>query len=116
IRAAAIDGLIAVQDIKTVRELVGDEKRPAKDRQMIAERLLGNPGTALVLVKLIDDKNLVPDLSNHVVGLAARHPDSNVRVLFERYLPEDQRPKRLGDSIQADEILKITGDAKRGER
>jgi putative heme-binding domain-containing protein len=47
---------------------------------------------------------------------AGKHPDSNVRILFEKYLPEDQRAKRLGDAIQADEILKITGDAKRGER
>jgi putative heme-binding domain-containing protein len=37
-------------------------------------------------------------------------------MLFEKYLTEDQRPKRLGDAIRPDEILKLAGDANRGER
>ncbi len=116
IRAAAIDGLIAVQDIKTVRALLVDDKLAAKDRQAVANRLLGNPGTAVVLVKLIEESRLGPDLAKHAVSAAGKHPDSNVRILFEKYLPEDQRPKRLGDAIRAEEILKLTGDVKRGER
>ncbi len=116
LRAAAIDGLISVQDIKTVRELVTNDKRAAKERQAVADRLLANPGTAVVLVKLIEERRIAPELTKHSVAAAGKHPDSNVRILFEKYLPEDQRPKRLGDTISADEILKLTGDVKRGER
>jgi putative heme-binding domain-containing protein len=50
------------------------------------------------------------------VAAAATHPDSNVRVLFDRFIPEDQRPKTLGSAVTPDEILALTGDAGRGER
>ena len=45
---------------------------------------------------------------------ATAHPDSNVRVLYEKFIPEAERPKKLGEAITADEILALTGDAKRG--
>ena len=45
---------------------------------------------------------------------AVAHPDSNIRVLYEKFMPEDQRPKKLGAAITADEILSLAGDANRG--
>jgi putative heme-binding domain-containing protein len=51
-----------------------------------------------------------------VIGKASVHPDSNVRVLYERFVPESDRPRRLGGSISPAEILSLTGDASRGRK
>jgi putative heme-binding domain-containing protein len=53
-------------------------------------------------------------LQKLAIAKAANHPDSNVRVLYERFIPEDQRPKRLGAAIKPEEILAMKGDAGRG--
>jgi putative heme-binding domain-containing protein len=36
--------------------------------------------------------------------------------LFERYLPEDQRTKRLGSVVKSEEILALPGDIERGRK
>jgi putative heme-binding domain-containing protein len=38
----------------------------------------------------------------------------NVRVLFEKFIPVDQRPRKLGQAMAADEILALPGDVNRG--
>jgi putative heme-binding domain-containing protein len=44
------------------------------------------------------------------------HSNPVTHDLFERFVPEEQRVKRLGDSIKADEVLVIKGDAARGRQ
>ncbi len=39
----------------------------------------------------------------------------NVRILFEKYIPESMRPKTLGQAFKAEDILALKGDLKRGE-
>ena len=50
----------------------------------------------------------------HLIRRAARHPDPTIRDLFERFLPENERTKRLGDAIVPAEILSLDGNADRG--
>jgi len=54
-----------------------------------------------------------------VMGVLIRrgyaHPDPAIRDLFERFIPEEQRVKRLGDSIKTADILRLSGDAERGK-
>jgi putative heme-binding domain-containing protein len=116
IRAAAIGALIQLQDMKTVRELLTSEKLSPEDRAMTADRLLMNPAGAMVLLKMIDDRQLPPELAKRAVSRAANHPDSNVRTLFAKHLPPDQRPKTLGEAIKAEELLRLRGRARRGQR
>ncbi len=65
-------------------------------------------------MRLIEEEQLPPEVRNQVVAKAVGHPDANVRVLYEKFLPEDQRPKKLGSGVSADEILALAGDANRG--
>ena len=116
IRGAAIGALIQLQDMKTVRELLTSNKLSPEDRAMTADRLLISPAGALVLLKMIDDRQLPPELAKRAVSRAANHPDSNVRTLFAKHLPPEQRPKTLGDAIKAEELLRLTGRARRGQR
>jgi len=45
-------------------------------------------------------------------GLASKHPE--IRDLFERFIPREQRARTLGTNIRAQDILSITGDISRG--
>jgi putative membrane-bound dehydrogenase-like protein len=116
IRVAAIEGLIHVQDMKPVSDLLTGDRLPPDERIAAADRLLINPTGALVLLKMVDGRKLPAELTTRVVSRAGSHPDANVRALFEKYLPEDQRPRKLGDAIKPEEILALQGRARRGQR
>jgi putative membrane-bound dehydrogenase-like protein len=116
IRGAAIAALVQLQDMKTVRELLTGDRLSEEERTVTADRLLVNPAGAMVLLKMIDDNKLPAELKTRAISRAANHPDSNVRTLFERHLPADQRPQKLGQAIKPDEILKLTGRPRRGEQ
>jgi putative heme-binding domain-containing protein len=116
IRGAAIGALVQLQDMKAVRDLLTSDKLSAEELEMTADRLLINPAGAMVLLKMLDDRQLPAELAKRAVSRAANHPDSNVRTLFSKHLPADQRPKRLGDAIQPEEILRLTGRPLRGRQ
>jgi putative heme-binding domain-containing protein len=116
IRGAAIGALVQLQDMKVVRELLTSERLPPEERAMTADRLLINPAGAMVLLKMIDDRQLPAELAKRAVSRAANHPDSNVRTLFAKHLPPDQRPHTLGEAIKAEALLRLTGRADRGRR
>jgi putative heme-binding domain-containing protein len=116
IREATIAALVQLQDMKTVRELLTSDRLSAEERTMTADRLLVNPAGAMVLLKMIDDNKLPGELKIRAISRAANHPDSNVRTLFEKHLPADQRPRKLGQAIKPEEILKLTGRPRRGEQ
>jgi putative heme-binding domain-containing protein len=45
-----------------------------------------------------------------------KSPDPLVRDLFERYIPEEKRIKRLGTTIKPAALLALTGDVERGRK
>lgn len=51
-----------------------------------------------------------------IIHIGKTHTNPLIRDLFERYIPEEQRIKRLGSVVKADELLKLPGDAERGRR
>ena len=79
------------------------------------ERLLGSTRGALALMHRIDKGSLDEKVRTQVVELAQKHPSVEVRDLFERFVPESQRVKRLGDVVNPAEILAIKGDRDRGK-
>ena len=78
----------------------------------IIEELLDYPGTALRLADLMVISP--PKRTETLLPLAYSHPNPAIRDLFERFIPEEQRIKRLGSDIKPAEILALPGDAARG--
>ncbi|MBI2481253.1 MAG: c-type cytochrome [Planctomycetia bacterium] len=78
------------------------------------ERLLSTTSGALMLLRAVD--TLPDSIVDLTVQRAAQHNDVSIRDLFERFLPPDQRVKRLGSVIQRDDILSLPGDEARGKQ
>lgn len=79
----------------------------------ISELLKTTTGS-LRLVASLEDDYVDEKLRAQIIDLAARSRADEVRELFERFLPEEQRPKRLGSSVNPQSILTLRGDASRG--
>ena len=69
-----------------------------------------------MLATAINGRALAAGRAQIVIEQAAKHPDTEIRDLFERFLPPDRRVPRLGDSIKPAELLAITGDPVRGKQ
>lgn len=116
IQKTALQALITVQDLKTLRSVLTNAQYAQAVRQNVMQQLMGSSGGALVLLRMIDEGTVSESLKDKAIQLAMAHPDSNVRLLFEKFIPEDQRPKRLGAAVKPEAILALDGDRNRGEQ
>ncbi len=114
IAATALNGLVDVQDATSLRTVLADDNCAMDKRRGACERLMDSTPGAILLVRLLEEERLCDELKRLVLAKATAHPDANVRVLYEKFIPEDQRPKKLGSAISAEEILKLSADANRG--
>ena len=78
--------------------------------------MLSSTSAALVLLHTIDDNTLTRDVATLVIETGAAHADVSVRDLFERFLPAEERVKRLGSSVRVEQLLSLPGDADRGRQ
>jgi putative heme-binding domain-containing protein len=80
----------------------------------LMSKLLSSPSGALQLADRVADGGLEGGKRQIAIDLGGTHSDPAIRDLFERFVPEEQRVKRLGSAVQAADILKLSGDAERG--
>jgi len=80
----------------------------------VVDRLLSTPSGALRLATELQGMELASALRSTVVSRGVAHSDPAIRDLFERFIPEEQRIRRLGSAVKADDLLKLRGDAARG--
>jgi len=98
---------------KWLRQL--SKLNPTQQNSAIAEHLASTT-KALRLATLIDASDRKRKLRSRIVSQALTVRDQNIRDLFERFVPEDQRTRRLGDKVDPNRILTMKGDAKQGEQ
>ncbi len=67
-----------------------------------------------MLANAIGDDELADGVRDQVLAAAMALANSQVRDLFERFVPDEQRPKRLGSAVKPEQILKGKGNAERG--
>jgi putative heme-binding domain-containing protein len=105
---------LATEDIaalKTLRDGVG--ATPTVRAETI-RRLCGSTRGALALVRSIDRGEVPEAVLREAVPQLKAIPVAEVRDLFERFVPESDRIKRLGDAIDPAAILALAGDAQNG--
>ncbi len=98
---------------------LGESARPSLPTNVDLTKLdaeLSTTAGALRIAALLNHGQLDDSFRTTIIARGTKHADPLVRDLFERYLPEEQRVKRLGTSVKPDEILKLPGDATRGKR
>ncbi|MBL9124580.1 MAG: c-type cytochrome [Planctomycetaceae bacterium] len=116
IREMAMNSLVKTENWSTMRKLLTENRVSLNLQRGAVEQMLASTSGALMLYRLLDDSTLPQDLRGPLVARAANHADANVRTLFERFVPEDQRARRLGKRASPAEILSLEGNADRGER
>jgi putative heme-binding domain-containing protein len=89
-------------------------KERAAARSEVIGKLLGTTSGALLLTRVIQDRQLSPEMVQQVIAAVRAHSESQVHDLFERYIPDDQRVKKLGTVIDPARILGLKGDVSRG--
>jgi len=88
----------------------------AADRTEFIDRLLSSTSGALLLLRSVDHGKLPAPSVSLAIEKATRHDDVSIRDLFERFLPPEQRVKRLGSVVQPEQILSLPNDPVRGKR
>ena len=88
----------------------------AADRASLIEELLSDPSRAILLLREHRENRIPESMVDQVLMTAAKHPQPQIRDLFEIFLPDDQRSKRLGDVINPRELLALDGNADRGRK
>ncbi|MCY2962483.1 MAG: PQQ-dependent sugar dehydrogenase, partial [Planctomycetota bacterium] len=115
VKKGAIAGLVALRDNKSVGALLAsDSGASAATRESLVDGLMQSSDGGVFLLRLIDTRKLNQKLADRAIAAAVEHPDVNVRLLFEKFIPEAQRPKTLGQSFKSADILALTGDVNRG--
>jgi putative heme-binding domain-containing protein len=91
------------------------ESGAAPARAEVIKRLLSNTTGALMLARAVDEEGFPAAVRTQVLAASVTHPEAQVRDLFERFLPDEQRVKRLGAVVKPEQILARKGDAARGK-
>ena len=97
-------------------EAAGRVSQRARRRSQLIKELLADPRGAVSLLRAEREKRIPATVRPAVIEAATRHESIAVRDLFEPLLPDDQKTERLGDSIEASQLLQLAGDAARGQQ
>lgn len=103
-------------DAASVDKLKDLDQQPTGDRERLIKEALNTPGRALRVIQAIDRQQFKPMMREVVIQGGAAHADPVIRDLFEPFLPEEQRIKRLGEAIKPEDILRLSGDVARGRQ
>jgi uncharacterized repeat protein (TIGR03806 family) len=99
---------------ETLLSVLQGDASSREERAEIIRRLASSARGSLVLLRWMDCGSLPETVREEVKTITREHSSDDVRDLFERFLPEDQRRKRRDGPIDAGEILAGKGDAASG--
>ncbi len=87
---------------------------PPEDLRRLVDPLLASTSSALQLTQALE--SFPARVRDAVAAHAAKSETTEVRDLFERFLPEERRIKRLGNVIRPEQILALPGNVERGRK
>lgn len=109
-------------------KLIGDFRARRNNTDQTVTRLLSSPSSALSLLDYfllaeVPGERFGNRMDKNATGMrklvAQQAKDSQqpvIRDMFERYLPHDQRVRRMGNSVNVDQLLALAGDRQAGRR
>jgi putative heme-binding domain-containing protein len=112
------DWIRQINPRKDERSLMDKLRTPnlgAAERKVVVNQLLSSTSGGLMLADAVAENQVPDSVRAEVLTAAMNLPNSQVRELFERFIPDDQRPKRLGSVIRPEQILQKKGDSQRGK-
>lgn len=86
------------------------------DQTSLINQLLTTTSGAMMALAAIEQNQLPAATTEHLINAAVEHRDATIRELFERFVPTEQRVKRLGTGAQATQILAMKGDVANGRK
>ena len=110
------DAAAATDELATLFDQLCATPDSAPEQLELVQRLLTSTTGAMRLLQGADDRLLSEQTAALVIQQASEHHNVNVRDLFERFLPDSKRSKRLGSVVQSDDILSLPGDAEQGRQ
>jgi len=102
------------QQVSAMRQLLISENQA--EQTEIVEQLLASTSGAMRLLRSMEKGHMPSEAATIAVKSGTGHESVSVRDLFERFLPSDQRIKRLGTIVHPQQILSLTGDPARGQQ
>jgi putative membrane-bound dehydrogenase-like protein len=114
LRTRAVKSLVDLQAWSPIKKLVLAADTPPQLKTLALEKTSDTVAGSLVLLRLIDEGNLSEEMRKAVLARTTRHVDVGIRALYERFIPEADRPQRLGAAFKPEDILALTGDDNRG--
>jgi len=103
------------QEFTLVEQLSDARANGAHVSQALA-KILATPSGALILVDALTKGEVPQTVASTAIELGNSHTEPTIRDLFEQFLPEEKRVKRLGSVIDSQDILSQRGNADRGKR
>jgi putative membrane-bound dehydrogenase-like protein len=114
LRTTAARALVDLQAWPAVKKLLAAAATPQALKSVVVERASDSVAGSLVMLRLMDEGVLNDEMRKTVIARSTKHVDTGIRVLYERFVPEADRPKRLGAAMKPEQILAMTGDDNRG--
>ncbi len=116
IAALPSDSESRTETVSAIKRLRASGGSPAADRLKQIDALLGSTGASLQLAWTVGDAAFPESIRNEILARVTTKSPAHIRDLFERFLPEEQRTKRLGTVIKPETILALPGNVERGRK
>src|SRR5437763_152052 len=113
--AAGADPRADADDRAAVAKLKHAAGAASEPRTAAIRQLASSTHGGLMLMTWLDRTPVSAELRREVATVAGASPHVEVRDLFERFIPEGERIKRLGDSFDRAGLLSLKGNAERGQ-
>jgi putative heme-binding domain-containing protein len=101
-------------EAELMKRAAAGAKERAAERVTTIDRLLSSTSSAFLLADALGEDRVPSSVRAQVLAAAQKLTDAQVRDLFERFVPDEQRVKRLGSVIKPEQILSLKGNAERG--
>jgi putative heme-binding domain-containing protein len=105
---------VARGELRDLRKLLSFRPRGQSPGDRRLSEILSTTSGALMLAVNLNDQLFTPRQRAKIIALGSKHNDPQIRDLFEPFLPEERRTRRLGTVVNAAALLKSAGDRGRG--